>query len=190
MKKTILHLTTVFFIAIAVIGVSSCSKTEDAVEDITVPVPLSINTNTEIEIPFAVSTEEVVFPDMPLNLDVEAKIKEEFPALSINNLKSAKLSSFSIDFLSSSNADSIKLNKVLSAKLLIKAPDLSDKEIATVENNTSETSLNFTPIADVELMDYLKSSNHSLYLKVTGTEIAETQMKVRVNSAFTIQVGL
>lgn len=190
MKKTILNLITIFSIVIAIISIGSCSKEDDLINIIEVDVPISIITNTEVDVPFSVSTEEVAFPDMPLNLELETRIKEKYPSLSINNLKSAKLSSFSIDFLSSSNSDSIKLNKVSNATLLIKAPNLLDKKIATVENNTSETSLNFTPIADTELMDYLKSSNASLYLKVKGTEVAVTQMKTRVNSSFTIQVGL
>ncbi len=171
------------------ITINSCSKEEDVINDVNIDVPIAIITSTETQIPFAVSTEEVVFPEMPLNLDIETKIKEKFPALSINNLKSAKLSSFSIDHLSSSDED-ILLDKVSSAKLFIKTPNLSEKEIATVENNVSKTSLNFTPIADIELMDYLKSSDITLFLKVKGTEVAATQMKVRNNSSFTIQVGL
>jgi hypothetical protein len=62
-----------------------------------VPVPFAIPVNIETTIPFVVSTEYVKSPEIPLNLDLDAKIKEKFPSMSINNLKSAKLSSFSVD---------------------------------------------------------------------------------------------
>ncbi len=190
MKKTILNLITIFSIVIAIISIGSCSKEDDLINIIEVDVPISIITNTEVDVPFAVSTEETAFPDMPLNLELETRIKEKYPSLSISNLKSAKLSSFSIDLLSSSDEE-VLLNKVKSAELWIKTPNnTTGEKIATVENNVSTTSLNFTPFADVELMDYLKSSNASLYLKVKGTEVAVAQMKTRVNSSFTIQVGL
>lgn len=171
-------------------GISnSCSKVDDII-DITIPVPFAINNNFDADIPFVITTEYVVLPDMPLNLNLDEEIKSRFQNMSVNNLKSAKLSSFSIDYISSSNNNKIKLNKVKDAELWIKAPNVGEIKVASVSNNTSETALNFTPDADLELMNYLKSSQASIYLKMRGTESVATQMKIRINSAFKIQVSL
>jgi hypothetical protein len=67
--------------------------------------------------------------------------------------------------MSSSNNNAIKLDKVKNAELLIVAPGLAEKTIATVTNNTSPDALNFTPNADVELMEYLKSKQSAVILK-------------------------
>lgn len=190
MKKLIINTLTVSTLIVGLISMNSCSKVEDVIDDITIPVPFAIPVNIETEIPFIISTEYVKSPEVPLNLDLDAKIKEKFPTLSVNNLKSAKLSSFSVDFISSLNDNAIKLDKVKNAKLLIVAPGLPEKPIATVTNNTSESALNFTPDADAELMDYLKSNQSSIILEIQGSETAATQMKIRINASFRIQVGL
>ena len=115
-------------------GISnSCSKLDDIV-DITIPVPFAINNNFDADIPFVVTTEYVVSPDMPLNLNLDEEIKSRFQNMSVNNLKSAKLSSFSIDYISSSNNNEIKLNKVKDAELWIKAPNVGEIKVASVSN--------------------------------------------------------
>lgn len=189
MKKLITNILVVSAFLISIGSTNSCSKVEDII-DITVPVPFAIPVNIETTIPFVVSTEYAKSPEIPLNLDLDAKIKEKFPSMSINNLKSAKLSSFSVDFMSSLDNNAIKLDKVKNAELLIVAPGLAEKTIATVTNNTSPDALNFTPNADVELMEYLKSKQSAVILKMQGSETAATEMKIRINASFKIQVGL
>ncbi|GGG50236.1 hypothetical protein GCM10007332_09850 [Epilithonimonas arachidiradicis] len=172
-----------------IVGIStinSCSKVDDIIDNITIPVPFDIPVNIETEIPFAVATEYVKSPSIPLGLDLDKEIKERFEG----NLtvKSAKLTSFSISQVSS--VGGINLKAVSDAELWISAPGQEDKVIATVTNNTSETALSFTPDTTVELMNYLKSTQAAIYIKVKGPENKVDQMKIRINSSFKIQVGL
>ncbi|WP_333853931.1 hypothetical protein [Epilithonimonas sp.] len=192
MKKIIISTLAVSTLIVGLSSMNSCSKVEDTIDEITIPVPITIPFDVETEIPFAVTTESIKYPAIPLNLDLDAKIRAQFNGATIDNVKSAKLSSFVVNFVSSSNSDSIKLDKVQDAKIYIKTPTLAETEIATVVNNVSPTALNFTPTADKELMEYLKSKDVSIALELKGTELEPvvTQMKIRINSDFKIQVGL
>lgn len=169
-------------------SVTSCSKISDIV-DVTIPVPFAINKSFDADIPFFVTTTAVNSPEFPLDLNLDSEIKSRFKDMSINNLKSVKLSSFSVSFVSSSNNNAIKLDKVKDAELWIKTPNVGELKIATVQNNVSPTALNFTPV-DAELVNYLKSSQTSIYLRMTGNETAATQMKITISSSFKIQVSL
>lgn len=191
MKKLIISTLAVSTLIVGLISMNSCSKVEDIIDDITIPVPFSIPFDVETTIPFAVTTEPIKYPAIPLNLDLDAKIREQFNGATIDNVKSAKLSSFVVNFVSSSDSDSIKLDKVQDAKIYIKTPTLVEIEIAAVVNNVSPTALNFTP-ADKELMEYLRSKDVSIALELKGKELEPvvTQMKIRINSGFKIQVGL
>ncbi|WP_374445124.1 hypothetical protein [Epilithonimonas sp.] len=189
MRKLIVNSIMVSALLLSAGISNSCSKIDDII-DITIPVPFAINNNFNADIPFVITTEFVKSPDIPLNLNLDEEIKARFKDMSVNNLKSAKLSSFTIDYLSSSNNNAIKLDKVKDAELWIKAPNVGEVRVAAVQNNISDTALNFTPDPAVELADYLKSNQTSIYLKIKGTETAATQMQVRINSSFKIQVSL
>ncbi|TDX87154.1 hypothetical protein [Epilithonimonas xixisoli] len=188
MRKLVTNLVVVSALFAAGSFTNSCSKVEDIIDDISVPVPFSIPVTTEVEIPYVLSTEFLRTPEIPLNLDLDAKIKEKFPSLSINNLKSAKLEKFSIDYVSSTGG--AKLDKVKNAKLILKAPNLPEQVVAVVNNNTNADILNFTPNSEVELLEYLKSNQASFILEVQGSEAVLDQMKMKINSSFKIEVGL
>lgn len=187
MKKIIISTLAVSALIVGLISMNSCSKVEDIIDDITIPVPFTIPVNIETDIPFIVSTEFVKSPNIPLNLDLDKEIKEKFNNLSVDNVKSAKLTSFSITQVSS--VGGINLKAVSDANLYISTPGQEDIMIATVTNNTSETALSFTPL-DIELMNYLKSNQTSIYIEIKGPESKADQMKIRINSGFKIQVGL
>lgn len=170
-------------------SLTSCSKVEDIIDNISIPVPFDIPFTSDITIPFVITTESVRYPEIPLNLNLDEKIKAQFANASVNNIKFAKLSSFTIDFVSSANSDAVKLDKVQNAKIFIKAPNLPELEIANVVDNLSPTALNFTP-ADKDIVEYLKSNNVSIILELKGRETAATtQMKLKINSSFKLQIG-
>ena len=172
------------------IVVYNCSKVEDVIEDISVPVPFSVPVTTDITVPLIIvdTVNDVTTPEIPLNLDLDAMIKEEYSSLSINNLKSVKLNLFSVDYVSSE--DSTTLSVIQDAQILIKAPNVDSKVIATATNNASPSTISFTPVANLQLLDYLKTNQNSLILKVKGREVASDIMKLKINSTFKLEVGL
>ena len=169
---------------------TSCSKVEDLVDEISVPIPFAVPVSLDVEVPFATAntTHYVTYPELPLNLDLDARIKEKYPSLSINNLKSVKVESFNIQYVSSDSG--VNLDAVKNARIYIKAPNLDRQLIGTVSNNTNGAVLNFVPDANTELLDYLKSSQNSLILEVQGSKVAADLMKLKINASFKLEVGL
>ncbi|MCG2793547.1 MAG: hypothetical protein L6262_08390 [Weeksellaceae bacterium] len=169
---------------------TSCSNVEDLVDDITVPIPFTIPLSLEGNIPLAtVNTEEFVsYPEIPINVDAEAKIKQKYPALSINNLKSGQLDSFSIEYISSTGGT--KLDAILDAELYLKTPDLPPILVAKSVGNTNPTAVSFTPEINVELLPYLQSKQNSFFLRIRGSREVADAIKITVNMGFKVVVGL
>lgn len=154
-----------------------------------IPVPFDIPMTVEQTLPFATvnTTSYLRYPEITLNLDADAAIREKYSQLSINNLKSAKLTGFSIDYLSSKMGN--KLNIISGAKVYLKAPNLPEVLIGTVENNTNPTTIALNT-ADAELIGYLKSKQNSLILEIKGAQISLDELKVNLKPVFKISVGL
>ncbi len=169
---------------------NSCSKVDDLIDNISIPIPFAVPVSFEATVPLAIAntTDPVRTPEIPLNLDLDAKIKEQYPSLSINNLKSVKLNLFTIDYISSEN--NTKLDVIKDATILIKAPNMDAKVIATATDNISETSISFTPVTDLQLLDYLKTNQNSFILEIKGRKIALDVAKIKINTSFKIEVGL
>lgn len=189
MKKIITSIVLVSSFLLIGNITTSCSKVEDIIDDISVPVPFTIKMDFETTIPFATvnTTDLVTYPEVPVNIDVDAKIKESYPSFSINNLKSAKLENFSIDAVEGST---VELDAIKDAELWFKTPELSEIKIATVADNTSKTSITFTPVPNTELINHLKSKQNSFILKIRGSRVEVGSLKVKVNSGFKISIGL
>lgn len=171
--------------------VYNCSKVDDIVENISIPIPFSVPTTTDITVPLVIADtiNEVTIPEIPLNINFDTDIKEEYPSLSINNLKSAKLSLLSIDYVSSE--DSTALSVIKNAKILIKTPNLDEVVMAESTNNTNSSSISFTPVADLQLLNYFKTNQNSIILKVKGREEdVDDIMKLKINATFKLEVGL
>ncbi len=166
------------------ISLVSCDK-----DDIEVPVPFDIPLTVEQELPFATvpTTSYLRYPEIALDLDLDAIIKEKYSKLSVNNLKSAKLTGFSIDYISSDLGN--KLDIISGAKIYIKAPNLPEVLVGTVENNTNPNKLVINTV-DTELIDYLKSKKNSLILEVKGSTVSLDKLKVNLKPVFKITLGL
>ena len=72
MRKLITNVIVVSALFAAGSFTNSCSKVEDIIDDISVPVPFSIPVTTDVEIPYVLSTEFLRTPAIPLNLDLDA----------------------------------------------------------------------------------------------------------------------
>jgi len=167
---------------------NSCDKVDDIIDDISVPVPFTIPLNFETEFPFATinTSEFVTYPEIPVNIDVDAKIKEQYPSLSINNLKSAKLDNFSIEALS---GNAVPLDAIQDAEVYLKAPNQSSIMVATVTGNTNPAKITFVTTSD-DLINVLKSKQNSFILRIKGSKITAGQMKIKINTGFKVEVGL
>jgi hypothetical protein len=184
MKKLVFR-SLLFFSALGILftSLTSCDSDEG------IPVPFDIPMTVEQTLPFAtVNTSSYLrYPEITLNLDTDAAIREKYSKLSVNNLKSAKLTGFSIDYLSSKLGK--KLDIISGAKVYLKAPDLPEVLIGTVENNTNPTTVTLNT-ADAELIDYLKSKQNSLILEIKGAQTSLDELKVNLKPVFKISVGL
>ena len=104
---------------------TSCRDIVNTVLDV-LP-PFDVPFTTTLTVPFAnVSTTTYTrTPEIPMNIDLDAKIKENNPNYSINNLKSVKMSTLNIEYLSSQF--DIKLDVIKNARIYIKAPEPAGK---------------------------------------------------------------
>lgn len=158
-------------------------------DDISIPVPFAIPLSVETKVPFAsvTTTGYLTYPEIPMDLDVDAKIKEKYDNLSIDNLTSAKLESLNIELKSSTLNG--KLDAIKNAKLYIKTPQLEKKLVATVMNNTSTDKIVFTT-EDAELIEYLRSKKNSLIMEIQGQKTLADEFILLINPSFKISVGL
>ncbi|UFK97801.1 hypothetical protein [Kaistella faecalis] len=151
--------------------------------------PFDVPFTTTVTIPFVnVSTMTYTrTPEIPMNINLDAKIKENNPNYSINNLKSVKMSTLSMDFISST-VDT-KLDVIKNARVYIKAPNQPEKLIATVVNNTNPNTVTFT-VPDEELINYFKTSQNSLIFEIQASAVAADQITMKMNTGFKVKVQL
>lgn len=182
MKKLPLILSMVMMFVM-----TSCRDIVNSVLDVLPPfdVPFS----TKLTVPFAgVSTTTYTrTPEIPMNINLDAKIKENNPNYSINNLKSVKLSTLKLDY-NSSTFDT-KLDVIKNAKLYVNAPNQQEKLIATAYNNTNPRTITFT-VVDEELLNYFKTNQNSLIFEVMASTAAADQITMSLSSGFKIRVQL
>ena len=167
---------------------NSCSKVDDLIDNISVPIPFTIPLDFETEFPFATvnTTDFVTYPEVPVNIDVDAKIKEEYSSLSIDNLKAAKLEKFNIVAMT---GNAVPLDAIKDAEVYFKTPQLGNVLVATVTGNTNPTTISFTPTNE-NLINHLKSKQNSFVLRIKGSKVTTGIMKIKVNTGFKVEVGL
>ncbi len=182
MKKYILIATTFLLILL-----SSCRDVVNAVLDV-LP-PFNVPFTTTMTVPFA-SVSTTTFtrtPEIPMNLNLDEKIKENNPNYSINNLKSVKLHTLSFDYISSEYSN--QLDVVRNARLYVKAPNHSEILVATVNENTNPRTLTFV-VSDVELLEYFRTNQNSLILELQASKVTLDQITMKMNASFQVKVQL
>ena len=107
---------------------SSCRDIANSVLDLLPPFDVTFSTN--IEIPFAAvsTTSYTRTPEIPMNINLDAKIKEQNPKYGIDNLKSVKLNTLTVDYISSQLGN--KLDAVSYTHL-----DVYKRQVFTVQNH-------------------------------------------------------
>ena len=166
---------------------TSCRDIVNSVLDVLPPfdVPFS----TTLDVPFAAlsTTTYTKTPDIPMNINLDAKIKENNPNFSINNLKSVKLNTLSLDYVSSQLGS--KLDVIKNSRIYVKSPNQAERLIATAYNNTNPNTISFT-LEDAELLEYFRTSQNSLVIEIMSSTVTADQLKIKMNAGFKIKVQL
>ena len=151
--------------------------------------PFEVPFSTTLDVPFASlsTTAYTKTPEIPMNIDLNAKIKENNSNFSINNLKSVKLNTLSLDYVSSPLGN--KLDVIKNARIYVKAPNQADRLIATAYDNTNPNTIIFT-LEDAEILEYFRTSQNSLVIEIMSSKISADQIKMKINSGFKIKVQL
>lgn len=173
---------------------TSCDRVKDTVDNVSIPVPFPIDLNIDqADTPFfTVPTigNYYEYPPIDLNIDVDAKIKERYPSLGVNNLRSVKLNSFSITNTGSTGLGDVNFSAITNAELYLQAPGQPDVLVGTSVNNTNPSVLTFTPKSDVELINYFKSKQQSLKIRYKSNKISAGKINLRLSPSFKVSVGL
>lgn len=190
MKKIVINTALLASLICGSIGLNSCDRVKDAVEDVSVPVPFAIKPDiSEQKIPFA-SIPLIGYYSVPvsLNIDVDAEIKKQSSHFSINNVKSAKLESMSISL--TNHTLTATMDALKSARLYLKAPGKDRILVATADGaQITANKIDFSPI-DTELIEYFKTNQNSIDVEMQGAKLAAGEMTIKINPSFKISVGL
>ena len=182
MKKLILLTGTILLFFL-----TSCRDIANAVLDVLPPFDVPFTTN--IEIPFAAvsTTSYTRTPEIPMNIDLDAKIKENNPKYGINNLKSVKLNTLTVDYVSSQLGN--RLDVIKSARIYVKSPNQPEKLIATADNNTNPNTITFTS-TDAEMLEYFRTSQNSLIIEVMASRPSADVITMKMSTGFKVRVQL
>ncbi|SFB72505.1 hypothetical protein [Kaistella jeonii] len=167
--------------------VTSCRDIVNSALDV-LP-PFEVPFTTTVDVPFAAisTTGYTQTPELPININLDAKIKEQNANFSINNLKSVKLSTLSLDYVSSQLGN--KLDVIKNARIYVKAPNQADRLIATAYYNTNPNTITFTETDD-EILEYFRTTQNSLIIEIRASKVTADQIKMKINSGFKIKVQL
>ena len=166
---------------------TSCRDIVNSVLDALPPFDVPFSTNLDLPFASVSTTTYTRTPEIPMNIDLNAKIKENNPNFSINNLKSVKLNTLSLDYVSSQLGN--KLDVIKNAKIYVKAPNQTERLIAYAYDNTNPNTITFT-LTDEEIIEYFRTSQNSLIIEIMASKVTADQIKMKMNSGFKIKVQL
>ena len=182
MKKITL-LTSLLLVFFA----TSCRDIVNSVLDV-LP-PFNIPFSSTIQVPFASmsTTTYTRTPEIPMNIDLNARIKEQNANFSINNLKSVKLNTLSLDYVSSTLGN--QLDVIKNARIYVKAPNQEERLIGAVTDNTNPTTITFS-ISDVEILEYFRTNQNSIIFELQSSRATADQLTMKLNAGFKVKVQL
>lgn len=166
---------------------TSCRDIVNSVLDVLPPFDVPFSTNIDVPLASVSTTTYTKTPDLPMNIDLNAKIKENNSNFSVNNLKSVKLNTLSLDYVNSTLGN--KLDVIKNARIYIKAPNQADRLIATAYDNTNPNTITFT-LEDAEILEYFRTTQNSLVIEIMGSRVTADQIKMKMNAGFKIKVQL
>jgi len=166
---------------------TSCRDIVNTVLDILPPFDVPFTTNLQVPFASISTTTYTRTPEIPMNIDLNAKIKENNPNYSINNLKSVRLNTLSIDYVNSQLGN--KLDVIKNARIYVKAPNQEERLIATAFNNTNPNTITFTT-NDVEILEYFRTNQNSIIFEIQSSTVTADQITMKMNVGFKVKVQL
>ncbi len=167
--------------------VTSCRDIVNSVLDALPPFTVPFTTNVQVPLAAVSTTDYTRTPQIPMNINLDAKIKEQNPNFSINNLKHVGLKTFKIDYVSSQLGN--QLDVIKNARIYIKAPNKPEFLIASAMNNTNPTSIVFNTVND-NILEYFRTAENSLIFEIQGNEVTADQITMKISSEFEVKVQL
>ncbi len=180
-KLSLLFLLPIFMV------LSGCRDIVNTVLDIIPPIEVPYSSQQEISFATISSTSYTRAPEVMTNVDLDAQIKASNPKYGIENLKSVKMSEMKATYISSALGN--KLDVIKNMQIYIKAPNLPEKLIATVYNNTSANTITFT-MTNAEILDYFRTPQNSLIVEIQGNSVSADKIKMNLESVFKVKVQL
>lgn len=178
---------TLIFGMLSMLILTSCRDIVNSVLD-TLP-PFDVPFSTNVQVPFAAvsTTEYTRTPEIPMNINLDARIKAQNPNFSVNNLKSVRLNTLTAEYVTSELGN--KLDVIKNARIYMKAPNQPEKLIATAENNTDPNKITFIS-SDPELLEYFRSSQNAMIIEVMGSRATADVITLKINTGFKVRVQL
>ena len=166
---------------------TSCRDIVNSVLDVLPPFDVPFSSTFQVPFASVSTTSYSRTPEIPMNIDLNAKIKEQNANFSINNLKSVKLNTLSLDFVSSTLGN--KLDVIKNARIYVKAPNQEERLIATATDNTNPNTITFTT-NDVEILEYFRTDQNSIIIEIQASKVTADQLTMKLNTGFKIKVQL
>lgn len=180
MKKSLL------MVAVATMGLVSCEKVKDMIK-FNVGVQ---SQNIEFNVPILAAAGEQNLAAATVQLNIDSIIKAQNKEVGVDNIKSAKVTEVTLEILNPDNDNNLAI--VEGAKVMLSSDTKTEPvTIAELENNPDEYKTTITiPAKDVDLAEYLKSTNYSytLWAKTRRGTTKELQCKATIK--YDLQVGL
>jgi hypothetical protein len=178
---------SIFSGIVAMLFFASCREVVNSVLDALPPFIVPFNTTLEIPFVSVSTTTYTRTPEIPMNINLDEKIKENNANYSLNNLKSVKLNTLSLEYKNSVLGN--KLEVIKNARIYIKAENQPERLIAALLNNTNPNLLNFT-LTDEELREYFRTDQNSLIIEIQSSKKTADQITMKMESGFKIKVQL
>ena len=171
----------------ALLFLRSCRDIANSVLDILPPFNTSFSSTQQVPFAAVSTTSYTRTPEIPMNVDMDAKIKEQNSKYGIDNLKSVRMTSLTATYISSKLG--VKLDAVKNMRIYIKAPNLPEKLIATVDNNSSADKIVFTT-TNADIADYFKTKENSLIIEVMGNYASADIVTIQMDAGFEVRAQL
>lgn len=181
--KKIAFLSSLFLLFFA----TSCRDIVNSVLDVLPPFDVPFSSTFQVPFASISTTGYSRTPKIPMNIDLNAKIKEQNSNFSINNLKSVKLNTLSLNYVNSTLGT--QLDVIKNARIYVKAPNQEERLIATVSDNTNPTTITFT-VNDVEILEYFRTSQNSIIFEIQSSRVTADQLTMKLDAGFKIKVQL
>ena len=171
----------------ALLFLRSCRDIANSVLDILPPFNTSFSSTQQVPFAAVSTTSYTRTPEIPMNVDMDAKIKEQNSKYGIDNLKSVRMTSLTATYIGSKLG--VKLDAVKNMRIYIKAPNLPEKLIATADNNTSADKIVFTT-TNADIADYFKTKENSLIIEVMGNYASADIVTIQMDAGFEVRAQL